>query len=121
MMSPSSGVVLFPILLPWLPTSDLSVKGFILGGVVALPFAAAVFLGRPDAVWWSRVGGALTYLLALPPATTFIALNSAGATPFTSKSRVKREVFAYIPSMAWSFGIGIALTIALPLIRMLRG
>jgi len=35
-----SGVVLFPILLPWLPTSDLSTKGFILGGATALPFAA---------------------------------------------------------------------------------
>jgi len=116
-----SGVVLFPILLPWLPTSDFSTKGFILGGVVALPFAAAAFLGRPDAVWWSRVGGALTYLLALPPVTAFIALNFTGATTFTSRSGVKREMNAYIPTMAWSFGIGIALTIALPLIRMLRG
>jgi len=116
-----SGVVLFPILLPWLPTSDFSVKGFILGGVVALPFAVAAFLGKPDAVWWSRVGGTLTYLLALPPVTAFIALNFTGSTPFTSKSGVRREIFAYIPVMAWSFGIGIALVIALPVIRMLRG
>ena len=116
-----SGVAMFPILLPWLPTTDLSVKGFILGGVVALPFAAAAFLGKPDAAWWARVGAALTYLLALPPVTAFIALNFTGSTPFTSKSGVKREIFAYIPIMAWSFGIGIALVIALPLIRMLRG
>jgi hypothetical protein len=116
-----AGVVLFPILLPWLPTSDFSVKGFILGVVVALPFAAAAFLGKPDAAWWSRVGGGLTYLLALPPVTAFIALNFTGSTPFTSKSGVKREMFAYIPVMAWSFGIGIVLTIALPLIRLLRG
>ncbi len=116
-----SGVILFPILLPWLPTSDFSTKGFILGGVVALPFAAVAFLGKPDAVWWLRVGGALTYLLAMPPVTAFIALNFTGSTPFTSKSGVKREMYAYIPTMAWSFGIGIALTIALPLIRMLRG
>ncbi len=116
-----SGVVLFPILLPWLPTSDFSVKGFILGGVMALPFTVAAFLGKPDAVWWSRVGGALTFLLALPPVTAFIALNFTGSTPFTSKSGVRREIFAYIPVMAWSFGIGIALVIALPVIRMLRG
>ena len=116
-----SGVVLFPILLPWLPTSDFSVKGFILGAVVALPFAAVAFLGKPDAAWWPRVGGALTYLLALPPVTAFIALNFTGSTPFTSKSGVKREMFAYIPVMAWSFGIGIVLTITLPLVRLLRG
>jgi hypothetical protein len=36
-----AGVVLFPILLPWLPTRDFSSKGFILGGMVALPFALA--------------------------------------------------------------------------------
>jgi hypothetical protein len=116
-----AGVVLFPIMLPRLPTSDLSGKGFILGGVMALPFAAAAFLGKPDAVWWWRAGGALTYLLAMPPVTAFIALNFTGSTPFTSKSGVKREMYAYIPTMAWSFGIGIVLVIALPLIRMLRG
>lgn len=116
-----SGVVLFPLLLPWLPTTDLSVKGFILGGLVALPFAAAAFLGKPDAAWWARVGAALTYLLALPPVTAFIALNFTGSPPYTSKSGVKREIFRYIPIMAWSFGIGIALVIALPLIRTLGG
>ena len=116
-----SGVALFPILLPWLPTIDLSVKGFILGGLVALPFAAAAFLGKPEAAWWARVGAALTYLLAMPPVTAFIALNFTGSTPFTSKSGVKREIFAYIPVMAWSFGIGIALVIALPLIQRIGG
>ncbi len=34
-----AGTVLFPILLPFIPTHDFSTKGFILGGVVALPFA----------------------------------------------------------------------------------
>ena len=116
-----SGVALFPLLLPWLPTTDLSVKGFILGGLVALPFAAAAFLGKPEAAWWARVGAALTYLLALPPVTAFIALNFTGSTPYTSTSGVKREIFRYIPVMAWSFGVGIALVIALPLIRTLGG
>ncbi|MBI2288286.1 MAG: carbon monoxide dehydrogenase, partial [Chloroflexi bacterium] len=31
-----AGVILFPVLLPWLPTRDFSTKGFILGAVVAL-------------------------------------------------------------------------------------
>ena len=49
-----AGVVLFPILLPWLPTPDFSVKGFILGAFVALPFSLRILLGSTDGVWWSR-------------------------------------------------------------------
>ncbi len=111
-----AGVVLFPILLPWLPTHDFSSKGFILGGVVALPFALAVFLGNPDATRWRQIGAALTYLLALPPVTAFLALNFTGSTSFTSRSGVRCEIFTYIPIMAWMFGIGLALTIVLSLI-----
>ena len=116
-----AGVVLFPILLPWLPTRQFSTKGFILGGAVALPLALSAFLSEPDTALWLRVGWALAYLLGLPPVTAFLALNFTGSTTFTSKSGVKREMFAYIPVMAGMFGIGILLTIAFPLIRMLGG
>lgn len=111
-----AGVVLFPILLPWLPTRDFSSKGFILGGLVALPFGLVVFLSSSDVAWWRQAGGALTYLLALPPVTAFLALNFTGSTTFTSRSGVRREIFTYIPVMAWMFGIGIVLTIVLSLI-----
>jgi hypothetical protein len=113
-----AGVVLFPILLPGLPTRDFSSKGFILGGLVALPFALAISLGSPDTAWWRRVGGALTYLLALPPVTAYLALNFTGSTTFTSRSGVRREIFTYIPIMAWMFGIGIVLNIVLILVKM---
>jgi len=111
-----AGVVLFPVLLPWLPTRDFSAKGFALGGAVALPFALMAFLGNPDAAWWLRLGGALTFLLSLPPVTAFLTLNFTGSTTFTSRSGVRREMFTYIPVMAWMFGIGILLTIVLSLI-----
>jgi hypothetical protein len=116
-----AGVVLFPILLPWLPTHNFSTKGLILGGVVALPFAVATFQSMPSAAWWWRIGGALTYLLAMPPVTAFLALNFTGSTTFTSKTGVKCEMYAYIPTMAWMFGAGIALTVAFALTRLLRG
>jgi hypothetical protein len=116
-----AGVVLFPILLPWLPTPNFSTKGFILGGGLALPFAFATFLDKPGAAWWLQAGGALTYLLALPPVTAYLALNFTGSTPFTSKSGVKREIYTYVPVMAWLFGTGMVLTIAFALVRMLRG
>jgi hypothetical protein len=114
-----AGVVLFPLLLPWIPTRDFSSKGFVLGGLTALPFALAALLGNADAAWWLRAGGALAYLLALPPVTAFLALNFTGSTTFTSKSGVRREMFTYIPVMAWMFGGGILLIVAVTLIRLL--
>lgn len=108
-----AGVVLFPILLPWLPTADLSMKGFILGGAVALPFALAVFWRHPDWAGWLQVVAALSLLLILPPITAFLALNFTGSTTFTSRTGVRREIFAYVPVMAWMFGIGVVLNLAL--------
>jgi hypothetical protein len=51
--------------------------------------------------------------------TAFLALNFTGATTFTSKSGVRREMFAYIPMMAWTFGVGIVLIIVFRLARLL--
>jgi len=113
-----AGVVLFPILLPWLPTRRFSTKGFILGGLVALPFALAALLNAPGAALLLRAGWALAYLLGLPPVTAYLALNFTGATPLTSKTGVRREIFAYVPVMAGTFGAGVVLTVALALFRL---
>lgn len=114
-----AGTALFPILLPWLPTNEFSSKGFILGGVVALPFALAAWWHQPEAAWWLRLGGAVPYLLGMPPVTAFLALNFTGSTPFTSKSGVRREMAHYIPAMAWAFGVGVVLMIAFSLVCIL--
>jgi hypothetical protein len=107
-----AGNILFPVLLPWIPTHNFSTKGFLLGLVVAVPFALAVFLHRSDWSWWGQAGAALGYLLAMPAVTAYVALNFTGSTTFTSRSGVRREIFSYIPIMAWTFGIGILFTIA---------
>ncbi len=116
-----AGVVVFPLLLPWIPTHDFSTKGFILGGIVALPFALLTFLHNPDTALWLTVGKVITPLLALPPVTAFIVLNFTGSTTFTSRSGVRREIFRYVPIMAVMFGASIILMIGLPLIQMLGG
>ncbi len=108
-----AGVVLFPILLPWLPTQKFSTKGFILGGLVALLFALAWLLSHLDAVWWMKVSNALAYVLTLPPVTAYLALNFTGSTTFTSKTGVEREMATYIPIIASMFGSGLALTLLL--------
>lgn len=112
-----AGTVLFPILLPWIPTHNFSTKGFLLGALVAIPFALSPFIRHPDWSWYHRLGQALEFLLAMPPVTAFIALNFTGSTTFTSRSGVKREMFAYIPAMAWTFGTGILLAIVFIFVR----
>lgn len=116
-----AGTVLFPILLPWIPSPNFSTKGFLLGGVIAFPFVLASFFSNPDMVLWRRASSALSYLLALPPVTAYLSLNFTGATTFTSKSGVKREIYTYIPVMAWMFGAGMVLSIVLIVIRVFGG
>ena len=107
------GTILFPILLPWIPTHDFSTKGFILGGILALPFAFVAFTRNPTSALWLRSAWALSWMLLIPSITAFISLNFTGSTTFTSRSGVRREIFAYIPTMAWMFGIGLVLNIGL--------
>lgn len=116
-----AGVVLFPILLPWLPAHDFSAKGFLLGALVALPLVLMSLQGSADAAWWWLAGKAITPLLIWPPVTAFLALNFTGSTTFTSRSGVRREIFAYVPVMACLFVIGIALMLGLPIIRAIGG
>jgi len=98
-----AGLLIFPIFLPWIPTPNFSTKGFLLGGIIAVPFFFAVFFSNPIAVWWKKLGWAFPYLLILPSLVAFITLNYTGATPLTSRSGVKREIFAYFPVMFWMF------------------
>ena len=108
-----AGTVLFPMLLPWIPTPNFSTKGFLLGALAAVPFALSPFIRHPDWTWYRRLGQGMEFFLAMPAVTAFIALNFTGSTTFTSRSGVKREMFAYIPGMAWTFGTGILLAIVL--------
>ena len=112
-----AGTVLFPILLPWIPTHNFSTKGFLVGALAALPFALSPFLRHPNWSWYHQVGQTLEFLLAMPAVTAFIALNFTGSTTYTSRSGVKREMFAYIPAMAWTFGTGILLAIVFIFVR----
>ena len=113
-----AGTVLFPVLLPVLPTRDFSSKGLLLGGVVAIPFVVA-FASAPALSVWATSAGALTPLLIIPAVTAYLALNFTGSTTFTSRTGVKREIFRYVPVMAFMAGAGVILGIALGVSRLL--
>lgn len=105
-----AGTVLFPALLPFLPTRDFSTKGLVLGILVALPFAAygaAVPVLSPV----TNALAAIIPLLIIPVVTAYLALNFTGCTPFTSRTGVRTEIFRYIPVMVVMAGCGIALAL----------
>ncbi len=116
-----AGIVLFPVLLPWLPTPNFSTKGFILGGLTAVLFVLISYAGNPDSSIWFQCCRAVILILTIPPVTAFCALNFTGSTTFTSRTGVKREIFAYVPVMAWMFGCGFLLSVALTIFKWTGG
>ncbi len=113
-----AGTVLFPMFLPFIPTHDFSTKGLILGGIVALPFAAS-FATIPLLPFWANVMAAVVPLLIIPAVTAYLALNFTGCTTFASRSGVKKEIFRYVPVMAFMAGGGIILGILLGISRLI--
>lgn len=101
-----AGTALFPAILPWIPTKDFSSKGFLLGAVLALPFAVTAFISSPDAALWLRTAYGAAYVFLMAPLTAYYSLNFTGSTTFTSRTGVKKEIFRYIPAMAASGVIG---------------
>src|SRR5271157_1062104 len=113
-----SGTVLFPALLPVIPTRDFSTKGFILGAIVAIPFALTFSL-KPGMSGIVRIVTVLVPLLIIPAVVAYLALNFTGSTTFTSRTGVKKEIFRYVPAMVILAGVGTILGIALGILRLM--
>jgi hypothetical protein len=115
-----AGTVIFPVLLPYLPTADFSTKGLVLGIIVAAPFASLAFLttgqGTP---LWVGLTAVIAILLTLPAVTAYLALNFTGCTPYTSRTGVKKEISYYIPFMAGFAVLGIISAILAGLTKLL--
>lgn len=103
-----TGTVLFPALLPLIPTHDFSTKGFILGLLVAIPFAIS-FAADPAMPPLMKAIISLALLLTIPSVTAYLALNFTGCTTFTSRTGVKKEIHRYVLVMALMTGCGILL------------
>jgi hypothetical protein len=113
-----AGTVLFPVLLPFIPTKDFSTKGLLLGGIGAIPFAGA-FFSDTSLPGWARLMTAITPLLILPAVTAYLSLNFTGSTTFTSRTGVRKEIFRYVPVMTLMAVVGVILGIVLGLSRLM--
>jgi len=104
------GAVLFPLLLPYLPTREFSSKGLILGALLSLPFIAKVTLD-------GNVSGlALVFLvpavaLVMSPVVGYMALNFTGCSTYTSRTGVRKEIFRWMPVMVALLIIGLSMLV----------
>lgn len=102
------GTVLFPLLLPLLPTRELSSKGLILGALLSLPFIASVaFDGGDNTLELALLVVALPLIMS--PVVGYMALNFTGCTTYTSRTGVKKEIFRWVPVMVVMLVIGLSM------------
>lgn len=112
-----AGTVLFPALLPFIPSRDFSVKGLILGVLIAIPFAF-LFSRNSDLPGWASLLAAVTPLLLMPAVAAYLALNFTGSTTFTSRTGVKKEIFRYVPFMVILAVLGVVTGVILGASRL---
>lgn len=101
----AAGVVVGPILLPWLPGPSFSIKGAIAGMVWS-----AAWLMIAGGAW--SMGTTIAAFLALPAVSAFYTLNFTGCTPYTSRTGVKREMRLALPIMGIAVLMGVILLVA---------
>ncbi len=97
------GIFLFPAMLPFIPGKDLSLKGMVLGALLVTPFALYQLLEWNG---WYVITAVLAEYLLLIAWLGYLGLNFTGSTTFTSRTGVRREIFAYIPWMAGMASLG---------------
>jgi hypothetical protein len=102
--------VIFFILLPWIPAREFSIKGLILGAVVAVPFIIYQFTQTDGSILQNLMQVAPMALI-ITAIVSFFTLNQTGTTPITCWTSVKREIARYIPIQASMAGAGIIMII----------
>lgn len=100
-----TGIVVTPLLLPWLPTASFAVKGALAGA------GWTAFLWMLAGGGWGAPATAAAFL-ALPAVSAFFALNFTGSTPFASRSGVKKEMRLTMPAMGGALACGALLWLA---------
>ncbi len=99
------GIVLGPLLLPWLPGRSFAVKGALVGFLWSWLFY--FMAGGPG--WNGAISAAV--FLALPAISSFYTLNFTGCSTYTSRSGVKKEMRYGLPAMGAAMVVGILLLV----------
>ena len=110
------GCIIVPILLPFIPGSAFSWKGFIVGLLWALYVSIfpAQFAVEPNIIF------KLATILTIPALSSYFALNFTGCTTYTSLSGVNKEMKIALPGIIISLSFGILLVFAGKIIELLH-
>ncbi len=101
-----AGLILIPLLLPWLPGRAFSIKGAWMGlGLFVLLVGHEWPLPGACENWFTVVA----WCLILSSVVGFAAINFTGCTTFTSVSGARREVRIAVPIQAALAGVGVVL------------
>ena len=98
-----AGAVLVPALLPWIPGRAFTVKGAVVGALIALAGLVALpgMLGLMSPWGWGAV------VLAVSAAASYVGVNFTGSTPYTSPSGVEAELRRAIPWEAAALAVAL--------------
>jgi hypothetical protein len=99
-----AGVVITPVLLPWLPGRRFSLKGFFAGIVMAIILTLFHKTGN-------NIYEIVAWFMVITSIASFMAMNFTGSSTFTSLSGVKKEMKIALPMQIISVAIGVILLI----------
>jgi acetyl-CoA decarbonylase/synthase complex subunit gamma len=94
-----SGCVLTPILLPIIPFKRFSLKGVVIGWLVAILLLNFNFLG-------ANIFEIISWFLLIGGISSFMAMNFTGASTFTSLSGVQKEMKISLPLQIFGTVLG---------------
>jgi hypothetical protein len=99
-----AGIVLTPLILPYIPGRHFSLKGLFSGAFIFIIMMAFGSAGNniPELVSW---------FLIITAISSFLAMNFTGSSTFTSLSGVKKEMKIFVPLQIGFASIGLVLQI----------
>lgn len=99
-----SGVILTPLLLPFIPGRAFALKGFIIVIPIFL-FLSYLVTAFQNLIWIERIA----WFLLMSSISSFLAMNFTGASTYTSLSGVKKEMGLAVPFQVVGFIAGLIL------------
>ncbi len=99
-----AGIIVTPLLLPYIPVRSFALKGFFMGLLLAILLFLKHSLGSTNLE-------IISWFLILPGIASFLAMNFTGSSTFTSLSGVKKEMKIAVPLQITSLVVALILVI----------
>jgi acetyl-CoA decarbonylase/synthase complex subunit gamma len=105
LLAVAAGTILVPLFLPYIPGRAFSLKGLLIGLVVA---AGLIYMRGMNLQIWAERLQALALVLIIPAVSAYLGMNFTGCSTYTSLSGVKKEMRFALPLEITAGILGIA-------------